>query len=136
MSDSHPVRRPVQRLVGVYDADGTLRGEVAYWIGARLGRAHCALCDITHSSVRERSEWKACRTSLPVPFELFHRDDQPPEVRAAAGTEAPYVLAATESDLVLLLDGKALESCGGEIDAFADALDRALRRQGLTWPIG
>jgi len=136
MSDSHPVRRPVQRLVGVYDADGTLRGEVAYWIGARLGRAHCALCDITHSSVRERSEWKACRTSLPVPFELFHRDDQPPEVRAAAGTEAPYVLAATESDLVLLLDGDALESCGGEIDAFADALDRALRRQGLTWPIG
>jgi len=136
MSDSHPVRRPVQRLVGVYDADGTLRGEVAYWIRARLGRAHCALCDITHSSVRERSEWKACRTSLPVPFELFHRDDQPPEVRAAAGTEAPYVLAATESDLVLLLDGDALESCGGEIDAFADALDRALRRQGLTWPIG
>jgi len=136
MSDSHPVRRPVQRLVGVYDADGTLRGEVAYWIGARLGRAHCALCDITHSSVRERSEWKACRTSLPVPFELFHRDDQPPEVRAAAGTEAPYVLAATESDLVLLLDGDALESCGGEIDAFADALDRALRRQGLTWPTG
>ena len=136
MSDSHPVRRPVQRLVGVYDAAGTLRGEVAYWIGARLGRAHCALCDITHSSVRERSEWKACRTSLPVPFELFHRDDQPPEVRAAAGTEAPYVLAATESDLVLLLDGDALESCGGEIDAFADALDRALRRQGLTWPIG
>ena len=136
MSDPDPVRRPVQRLVGVYDADGSLRGEVAYWIRARLGRAHCALCDITHSSVRERSEWKACRTSLPVPFELFHRDDQPPEVRAAAGTEAPYVLAATESDLVLLLDGDALESCGGEIDAFADALDRALRRQGLTWPIG
>jgi hypothetical protein len=120
--------------VGVYDADGSLRGEVAYWIGARLGRAHCALCDITHSSIRERSEWKACRTNLPVPFELFHRDDQPPEVRAAAGTEAPYVLAATESDLVLLLDGDALESCGGGIDAFADALDRALGRHGLTWP--
>jgi hypothetical protein len=134
MSDPHPVRRPVQRLVGVYDADASFRGEVAYWIGARLGRAHCALCDITHSPIRQRSGWKACRADLPVPFELFHRDDQPPEVRAAAGTEAPYVLADTGSDLVLLLDRDALEACGGEVDVFAQALDEALRQHGLTWP--
>jgi hypothetical protein len=133
MSDDHLVRRPVRRLVGVYDADGSLRGEVKYWIGARLGRAHCALCDITHSSIRERSGWKACCTKLPVPFELFHRDDQPPEVRVAAGTQAPpYVLADTGSDLVLLLDRSALEACGGAIDAFADALEVALRRNGLA----
>jgi hypothetical protein len=25
------------------------------FIGARLGRAHCALCDITHGLVRERA---------------------------------------------------------------------------------
>jgi hypothetical protein len=55
MSDDRLARRPVRRLVGVYDADGTLRGEVGYWVGARLGRAHCALCDITHSPIRERS---------------------------------------------------------------------------------
>jgi len=136
MSDPHPVHRPVQRLVGVYDADGTLRGEVKYWVGARLGRAHCALCDITHSSIRERSEWKACRTGLPVPFELYHRDDQPPEVQAAVGTEAPYVVADTGSDLVLLLDRDALEACGGAIDAFAEALEAALLRNGLTWNDG
>jgi hypothetical protein len=33
-------------LIGVYAADGTVTGELAYFVGARLGRAHCALCDI------------------------------------------------------------------------------------------
>ena len=31
----------VRELIGVYDADGTLIGEVRYRIGARLGRTHC-----------------------------------------------------------------------------------------------
>ena len=59
------------RLVGVYDADHTLRGELSYWIGARLGRAHCALCDITHGLVRERDDWKRSRSSFAVPFDTF-----------------------------------------------------------------
>ena len=74
--DAAPTQRIV-RLVGVYDADSTLRGELAYWVGARLGRRHCSLCDITHGSVRQRPEWKTCRAELPVPFDTFHRNDQP-----------------------------------------------------------
>jgi len=136
MSEDRFARRPTRRLVGVYDADGSLRGEVAYWIGARFGRTHCALCDITHSSIRERSEWKACRAGLPVPFELYHRDDQPREVQAAVGAEAPYVVADTGSDLVLLLDRDALEACGGAIDTFTEALEAALLRNRLTWNDG
>ncbi len=69
MSTSPAQAQPcIVRLVGVYDADGTVRGELAYWVGARLGRRHCALCHITHGSVRQRPEWKACRAGLPVPF--------------------------------------------------------------------
>ena len=70
--DAPPSQRIV-RLVGVYDADATFRGELSYWVGARLGRRHCALCDITHGTVRERPEWAACRTGLPIPFDTFHR---------------------------------------------------------------
>ena len=35
-----------------------LVGEARYWIGARLGRAHCALCDITHGLFTERDDWR------------------------------------------------------------------------------
>ena len=125
--------RPVHRLIGVYDADGSLRGELSYWVGARLGRAHCALCDITHSSVREKQAWKECRAGLPVPFDLLHRDDQPPEVRAAAGRDAPYVLGQSGTELVVLLDRVALEACDSDIGAFTEALERAMRDHGFAW---
>ena len=124
----------VNRLIGVYDADGTLRGELAYWVGARLGRAHCALCDITHGLFRERSDWKACRGGLPVPFDTFHRDDQPDAVRDAMGDLAPVVVAETVGGIVGLLAPAELDACGGSVDRLADAVERAIAREGLRWP--
>lgn len=121
----------VERLIGVYDADGTVRGELAYFVGARLGRAHCSLCELTHGRVRERADWKEWRAARPVPFELYHRDDQPAAARAAGGGEPPYVLADTGTELVLVLDGAALAACAGDLGRFTAALDAALVHQGL-----
>ena len=97
--DATPTDR-LARLVGVYDADGTPWGEVAYWVGSRLGRRHCSLCEITHGSIRQRPEWVACRDRLPATFETYHRNDQPDPVRDAAGALSfnaaaiPYQLVA------------------------------------------
>jgi hypothetical protein len=124
----------IVRLVGVYDADGTLRGELAYWIGARLGRAHCALCDITHGAAREKSAWKACRAGLPVPFDTFHRDDQPDDVRAAIGDSLPAVAAETVGGVVTLLGPNELEACDGGVDALVAAIEQAVEAHALAWP--
>ena len=51
----------VNGFVGIYDADATLVGEVSYWIGARLGRTHCSLCELTHGLFTVKREWKECR---------------------------------------------------------------------------
>jgi hypothetical protein len=129
----HPTgARSVRRFVGVYDADHTRRGELSYWVGARLGRAHCALCDITHGLVRERADWRACRASFPLPFETFHRDDQPDAVRRAVGDALPSVVAETDDGIVVLLDPAALDACGGSVDALRTAVDDALARSGLA----
>lgn len=122
------------RLVGVYDADGTLRGELSYWVGARLGRRHCSLCDITHGSVRERDEWKACRVGLPVPFDTFHRNDQPDEIRSATNDTVPVVVADTGGSHVLLLTPAELDACAGSIDALVVAIEQAVVTHDLTWP--
>ena len=122
----------LHRLVGVYDADGTLRGELAYWFAARLGRGHCSLCDITHGRVRETPAWRKYRTSLLVPFDAFHRDDQPDAVRVAAGGRVPIVVAETDAGYVVLLESAELEACAGSVEKFAIVMDRALRRVGLT----
>jgi len=133
-SDNACESRTVRRLVGIYDADSTVRGEVSYWIGARLGRAHCALCDITHGLVRERGDWKKLKAELPVPFATFHRDDRPAEITAAVGDVAPVVVADTAFGAVLLLGPSELEACATSPQKLITAIQRALDAASLTWP--
>jgi hypothetical protein len=124
----------ISRLVGVYDAEGTLRGELAYFVGARLGRAHCALCDITHGLLRERADWRECRDGLAVPFDTYHRDDQPVEVRTAVAGLAPVVVADTDQGVVLLLGPDALDACAASAERLVAAIEVAVVEAGLRWP--
>jgi hypothetical protein len=133
--DDGLVSGEITRLVGVYDADGSLLGELSYFVRARVGRAHCALCDITHGRVRERPGWRASRDRLPVPFVTFHRDDQPADIRRAAGGAAPAVIAETVSGDHFVLLGRAdLERCAGSPDRLVDAVEVAAESRGLRWP--
>ena len=118
---------PVRELVGVYAADGTVWGELSYWVGARLGRAHCALCDITHGTFREKDEWRACRADLPVSFQAVHRDEMPADVASAVG-ELPAVVGRTDDGVILVLGPAALAACEGDPRALVGAIEGALAR--------
>lgn len=133
MTEPNETRCTITGLVGVYNADGTIRGELAYWVGKRLGRAHCALCDITHGSVKERPEWKRCRDGLPVPFDTYHRDDQPESTRELTAANLPAVIAVTDDGPVLLLGPAELESIGASPERLVDAIECAAEHQDLDW---
>ena len=119
----------VSELVGVYDADGGLRGEAAYVWGKLRGTAHCGLCDITHSAVRRKASWDRLAASLPVPVRLLHLnelDDDLAAVVAAAG--APLVLAREEAGWRVLVTGAELDGMAGSVDALGAELRRHLVR--------
>lgn len=122
----------LHRLIGVYDADGTALGELTYFFNARLGRAHCSLCDITHGRVRERPEWRRAKSELPVDFVTFHRNDQPDDVRLATANRLPAVVAETDDGIELLLDGADLARCDGKSASLVTALRAAIDDHCLT----
>jgi len=123
----------IRRLVGVYNANGTVVGELAYLIRARMGGSHCALCDVTHGLVRERPEWEACRTQLRAPFDTYHVNDQPGPVRAAYDGRAPVVLAETDTAMIPLLGTPELSACAGSMERLTIAIDDAVEAPGLKW---
>jgi hypothetical protein len=125
----------ITRLVGVYAADGTLRGEVTYWIGARLGRAHCSLCDITHGLFTESKDWQACKVGLPVPFDTYHRNDQPDAVRSATGNTDPVVVAETGDGIVVLVGPDELDRCCGSPEKLVAAIEAGVVRLGLRFVV-
>lgn len=123
----------ITSLVGVYDADGGLRGELAYLAGKIAGR-HCSLCDITHSPVRRRRAWDAYVAGLPVPFEVLHRNERTADIEAVTIGKEPCVVArADDGDIILVLDSHGLAEAA-DVAGLARELDRALAEQGLEWP--
>jgi hypothetical protein len=123
----------VRELIGVYNADGGLRGELAYIWGKARGTAHCALCDVTHSPVRRKREWDRFVDGLGVRFDLLHVNELPADV-AGLGLAPPYVLARTEVGLRPVLDADSLESAHGSVGDFASLLAGALRAGELVLP--
>ena len=136
VTDSNPVSptmATIRRFVGVYDADGGLRGEIAYLAGKVTGR-HCSLCDITHSPVRRRRAWDEYVAALPVPFDVVHRNERTPELtEATEGREACVVAERDDGAIVFLLGNDDLINAE-DVDGLAAALDAAAARAGLSWP--
>ena len=71
---------------------------------------------------------------LPMPFDTYHRNDQPDPIRAAADGQAPVVIAETDTGHVVLLAAAELEACKGSIDRLVEAIERSALSNGLTWP--
>ena len=44
------------KILGVYNANSGVVGEVIYFLGKLSGATHCAFCDITHSYFVKKNE--------------------------------------------------------------------------------
>ena len=124
----------IRRLIGVYHADGGLRGEMTYAIGKMRGTTHCGLCDITHRGLRPRRAWTAMVADLPVPVDLVHLNEREPEIREITDGRTPCILAVTDPGVVVLLDRRELDALAGNIDRFPRLLARSIESHGLVWP--
>lgn len=120
----HDPQLVITELVGVYNADGGLVGEARYVVGSWFGKAHCSLCDVTHSPFRRKKQWDAMVSTLGVPFSLDHLNDMPRDVgKLVAEHGAPLVVARTaDGGLRVLLTPADLEPLGGSVTAFEQSL--------------
>jgi len=115
----------MNRLWGVYHANGGLLGELSYVLGKVRGTAHCALCDITHG-IRMKEEWKVLASSLELPLQLVHLNEQPPALAAVTEGATPCVVEETDEGFTVLLGPQQLESVGGSVQLFSALLREAL----------
>ena len=123
----------MNKLIGVYDADATLWGEMSYWIGARFGVRHCGLCDITHSLFREKSQWRQCQSKLEhdlhIEFETFNRNDQPDDVRACIDGYYPaVVMRGDDGKVSMFMSAGEIEACGVSPEQFVAEISRKFAR--------
>lgn len=115
----------VERLTFVYDADGTLVGELRYWFGTLFGAPHCSLCDVTHTRWGRRREFRRCAERVGLPIEYLHRDDLPTAERGLAGP-LPVVLGHSGGVTEVLMSRDQLADLHGDVATFEARLRAAL----------
>ena len=114
-------------LFAIYNAEGSLAGELRYALTKALGGATCALCDITHGwNPRGKRVWRDC-AGLPKSVQWLHKDEVSPELCVAIANQTlPCVIADVGGRIELLLDCAELESCNGDFAVFAKLLQEKI----------
>lgn len=125
--------KQVLSLHVIYDADGTLAGELMYMAKKALGLAHCAACDITHGPRREKPEFTALKTTTgwTVPLLNIHRDEMDETMRACVNGLLPCVVARTDGGDFVLVRPHELDECAGSVDSFVYIIDERAKKMGL-----
>jgi hypothetical protein len=120
------------RLVGVYNADGGIVGELKYFFGHLIGVAKCELCDVTHSPIRRKASFDKLASDLKaefgLEFDLKHLNERTEsETRASSGQE-PCVLAQyADGSLGMFLDRAELAVVKGDVAKFEGLVRARLR---------
>jgi hypothetical protein len=120
------MKRDIQ-VFALFNAEGSLLGELQYVLGKCLGRESCALCDISHGwNPRGKSVWRKRPETKPNIIWL-HRDETPEGLLNAVEGALPCVVADHGHRVEMLLDSDALKACEGDFATFTEQLERKLR---------
>ena len=116
----------MDKLYGVYNADGGIMGELAYVWGKIRGTAHCALCDITHRGVSKKKQWKEYEHRLSVPIELLHINEQEGALAEFTEGETPCVVGDYSGELKMVMNAEDLEKCGKSVEKFESFISKII----------
>jgi hypothetical protein len=116
-------QKPI-RLIGVYNADGGVVGELKYFFGHLVGIAKCELCDITHSPIRRKASFdrlaEELKSEYGLDFALLHLNERTEAETKASAAKEPCVLAEyPDGSLGMFLDRQELRVVDGDVDRFA-----------------
>ena len=81
------------QVIGIYNAHGTLKGELTFISKKLLGLAECALCDLTHgwSPFGKKSWKKHCQASA-LEFIFLHLEELSAELHQAVQTFPTFIM--------------------------------------------
>jgi hypothetical protein len=104
----------MSHYIGIYNADGTILGEIAYVAKKLVGRGSCALCDITHGWTGRRRDFDATCSAAAIDWTLLHRDEATAEQLAAAGALPAVIRQNNSGTWELVLGPSELDECDGD----------------------
>jgi hypothetical protein len=109
-------------LIGIYNADGGLRGELAYVFGHLIGVKSCSLCDISHSPIKKKASFKELEKHLleehRILVRMIHLNERNErETQASEGREPCMLLEYPDQSISMFLDSTDLKALSGRVSS-------------------
>ena len=107
-------------LIGVYNADGGIVGEISYVLGHLIGIRSCSLCDISHSPVKKKAAFKELEQHLlsehGIMVRMIHLNERNErETKASEGREPCMLLEYPDQSISMFLDSTDLKALSGSV---------------------
>jgi len=119
----------ITKLIGIYDADGGIFGEIKYFYNKIFSNNHCSLCNITHGSSKNKKEWGECKKRLPIPIDFIHLNERNESIKKYTEDATPCIIGKTATGYITIIGKSDLESCKGNIVKFENILKEKLSNQ-------
>lgn len=108
-------------MILIYNANGTLAGEISYLVKKMLNITKCSACEITHSisEMGEKQAFKMCRQRLGIT--CLHSNELDPQTEKYISDNSiglPVLLQQGEQGHIVLMDAAELEACNGSVKEF------------------
>jgi hypothetical protein len=109
-------------LIGVYNADGGIVGELTYVFGHLIGVRSCSLCDISHSPIKKKSSFKELEQHLlsvhGILVKMIHLNERNErEQKASEGQEPCMLLEYPDQSISMFLDSTDLKALSGSVSS-------------------
>lgn len=113
----------MQKIIGIYNANGSLLGEMRYVFDKVFFKKHCALCDITHGmSYKAKRTWLERVERFPIPIETLHLDEISDDIRQVVADKVPCVVMFEGDSINIVMSDEELQACDSDPEQFFEML--------------
>ncbi len=114
----------INKVIGIYHADGGIIGELKYFTGKFFGSSKCSLCDITHG--KKKNVWKSCERKIRMPIDFLHLNERNSNLEKYTRGLTPCIVGKTSTNYVMLVTKRELKDCKGNPEALANLIEKKL----------
>ena len=107
----------------IYNANGSLSGEIKYFFKKYFYGLKCSMCDITHNVISEKKEWKEKVNHSKFILKTVHLDEQKNDLYKFSRGNAPCVVGESEKGFKLIFSNSDLDSFNGDVELFFKSLE-------------
>ena len=107
----------------VYNAKGSIIGEISYLLSKFIYGSTCSMCQISHNTITQKSKWINQVSESILSIETLHLDEQPQDLKKFTKGKTPCVVGEYKGNYEIIFLDRDLKDFEGNVDTFFERLE-------------